>query len=119
MPSCPRCQTVIESTTIQCPSCGLTVKAHGHPGIPLHHSDRDGQSLCATCRYDADDTCNFPQRPHAQTCTLYRSQNADLEAELPPLPLGLQVSEWLRRHRGAVALAGLLLVSLVLVLVRN
>jgi hypothetical protein len=117
MLSCPRCQAAIESTTIQCPRCRLTLKAHGHPGIPLYRTD-GSESLCATCVYDADDSCNFPQRPHAETCTLYRSVNATEELALPPPSLVRQLSFWLRNHRGLVALGGLLLLSLALVLVR-
>ena len=117
MLSCPRCQAPIEPTTIQCPRCQLTLKAHGHPGIPLHHTDGE-QALCATCRYDADDSCNFPQRPDAQTCTLYRSVNA-AEAWAVPAPSAReQIGFWLRNHRGLVGIAGLLLLSLALVLVR-
>ena len=117
MLSCPRCQATIEPTTIQCPHCRLTLKAHGHPGIPLHRTEGDG-FLCGTCVYDADDSCNFPQRPHAQTCTLYRSVNAAAElAEITP-SAGEQIGFWLRNHRGLVGIAGLLLLSLTLVLVR-
>jgi hypothetical protein len=75
-------------------------------------------ALCATCLYDADDTCNFPQRPHAETCTLYRSVNAAAELALPAPSVGERVGFWLRNHRGAVAIAGLLLLSLAIVLVR-
>lgn len=118
MQSCPRCQTALESTAIQCPRCQLTLKAHGHPGIPLHRATAE-EFLCATCRYDADDTCNFPQRPQAKTCTLYRSVNAPLAlAPDPPSPVA-QVRQWLRGHRGLVALAGLLLISLLLVLAQQ
>ncbi|MGB5973021.1 MAG: hypothetical protein WBG38_06870 [Nodosilinea sp.] len=115
--SCPRCQATIEPATIQCPRCRLTLKAHGHPGISLHRTDGD-VALCATCLYDADDTCNFPQRPHAETCTLYRSLDAAQEPELPAPSLGQQTRFWLRNHRGLLGLLGLLLLSLVLVLVR-
>ncbi|MEO1069248.1 MAG: hypothetical protein AAFW95_09035 [Cyanobacteria bacterium J06638_6] len=117
MLSCPRCQAAIEPTTIHCPRCRLTLKAHGHPGIPLYRTD-GSESLCATCVYDADDSCNFPQRPHAETCTLYRSVNTTEELALPTPPLSSRLSFWLRNHRGLVALGGLLLLSLVLVLVR-
>lgn len=116
--SCPRCQTAIAPTALQCPSCGLPLKAHGHPGIPLHHSE-GSQSLCVTCRYDADNSCSFPQRPHAQTCTLYRSQQPDPTMELPSLSPGQHINLWLRRHRGLIALAGLLVVSLAWVLIQN
>ncbi len=117
MLSCPRCQATIEPTTIRCPRCQLTLKAHGHPGIPLHRTEGDGP-LCATCVYDADDTCNFPQRPHAETCTLYRSEKTAEELALPKPSLGQQVGFWLRNHRGLVGIVGLLLLSLALVLVR-
>jgi hypothetical protein len=117
MLSCPRCQATIEPTTIQCPRCQLTLKAHGHPGIPLHRTEVD-EPLCATCLYDADDSCNFPQRPHAQTCTLYRSVKAAEELTLPTPSPGRRMSFWLSNHRGLVAIGGLLPLSLVLVLVQ-
>lgn len=117
MLSCPRCQATIEPTTIQCPRCQLTLKAHGHPGMPLHRTEGD-QPLCVTCIYDADDSCNFPQRPQAQTCTLYRSVKAAEELPLLAPSPGQRVSFWLRNHRGLVGIAGLLLLSLTLVLVR-
>lgn len=117
MLSCPRCQATIESTTIQCPRCQLTLKAHGHPGMTLHRTEGD-QALCATCLYDADDTCNFPQRPHAETCTLYRSVKAAEALTMPGPPVGERIGFWLRNHRGLVGLVGLLLFSLALVLVR-
>ncbi len=113
---CPRCQATVESTTVQCPRCQLPLKAHGHPGIPLHRTEGNG-SLCATCLYDADDTCNFPQRPNAETCTLYRSVNADQKLALPAPSVGERVGFWLRNHRGFIGLAGLLLLSLAIVLV--
>ncbi|MBE9155500.1 hypothetical protein IQ265_01400 [Nodosilinea sp. LEGE 06152] len=116
MLSCPRCQATLEPTALQCPRCSLPLKAHGHPGIPLHRTEGD-EPLCATCLYDADDTCNFPQRPHAETCTLYRSIKAAEELAMPPLSLGEQIGFWLRNHRGVVGLLGLLLLSLVVVLV--
>lgn len=118
MQSCPRCQTPVESTAIQCPRCRLTLKAHGHPGIPLHRATGQ-ETLCATCCYDADDTCNFPQRPEAQTCTLYRSVNAPMALD-PDRPSPVtQMQQWLRQHRGLIALAGLILISLLLVLAQQ
>jgi len=118
MLSCPRCQASLEPTAIRCPRCQLTLKAHGHPGIPLHRAEGE-ESLCITCRYDADDTCNFPQRPHAQTCTLYRSLDQTLTADLSPLTTGERFGLWLRSHRSAVAIAGLLLISLLIVLLQR
>lgn len=117
MLSCPRCQAPIELTTIQCPRCQLTLKAHGHPGMTLHRTEGD-EALCATCRYDADDTCNFPQRPEATTCTLYRSVKPADDLAIPNHSIGERLGFWLRNHRGLVGLMGLLLLSLVLVLVR-
>lgn len=62
----------------------MPLKAFGHPGIPLHRAS-NGESLCQTCVYDADDTCNFPQRPHAKECTLYQNlETADLQVAQTP-----------------------------------
>lgn len=117
MLSCPRCQANIKPTAINCPRCRLALKAHGHPGMPLHRTEGD-EALCATCLYDADDSCNFPQRPHAETCTLYRSVKAAEDLAMPSLSVGQRVNFWLRNHRGLIGLAGLLLLSLAIVLVR-
>jgi hypothetical protein len=114
MLSCPRCQSAIEPTTIQCPRCQLTLKAHGHPGIPLHRAEA-GAVLCPTCCYEADDSCNFPQRPQAQTCTLYRSVQAERPEEPRRPTLAAQARGWLRNHRSLVGLLGLLLISFLLV----
>ncbi|NEO30160.1 MAG: hypothetical protein F6K36_06910 [Symploca sp. SIO3C6] len=70
MPNCPRCDHTISSNALSCPHCGIVLKAYGHPGITLHQALGE-KSLCESCSYHADDTCNFPQRPHAQECTLY------------------------------------------------
>jgi len=115
MPSCPRCQATVEPTAIQCPRCRLSLKAFGHPGIPLHRTEGE-ESLCMTCVYHADDTCNFPQRPDAQTCTLYRSVNAEPELEPVSFSVGQKIRFWVRGHTGLVALIALLLISMVLVL---
>jgi hypothetical protein len=73
MTTCPRCHQAVDAQAITCLHCGCVLKAHGHPGILLHRSE-SGQYLCSTCVYEADDTCNFPQRPYATECTLYRDQ---------------------------------------------
>ncbi|MBE9205020.1 zinc ribbon domain-containing protein [Nostoc sp. LEGE 06077] len=70
--SCPRCHQLVESQAITCPHCRTTLKAFGHPGIPLHRATGD-EYLCNSCTYHADDTCNFPQRPYAKECTLYQN----------------------------------------------
>lgn len=117
MPSCPRCQATLEATALQCPRCQIALKAHGHPGIPLHRAGV-GETLCPTCRYHADDSCNFPQRPQAQTCTLYRPLHNEVEDDLPPARReGL--GRWLRRYSGLGWLVGLVMLSLVLVLLQQ
>lgn len=80
MPICPRCEHSVKTTDLACGRCGLQLKAHGHPSIELHRTTA-GEVLCKTCAYDADDTCTFPQRPYAKTCTLYQSISAEAERE--------------------------------------
>ncbi len=78
MSTCPRCQQSVRPTDLTCGICGEVLKAHGHPGMPLHRAVA-GEFLCATCVYHADDSCSFPQRPQALSCTLYRnSQQAEV-----------------------------------------
>ncbi len=74
MPYCPCCHQPVKTEAIACSDCGTLLKAHGHPGIPLHYA-LGAAFLCESCRYDADDTCTFPQRPFARECTLYRDQS--------------------------------------------
>ncbi|MEM9117594.1 MAG: hypothetical protein AAGD09_06895 [Cyanobacteria bacterium P01_F01_bin.56] len=80
MPLCPRCEHQVKPTDLVCNRCHLQLKAHGHPSIELHQT-MTGEVLCQTCAYDADDTCTFPQRPRARTCTLYQSITAEAERE--------------------------------------
>ncbi|RZM82951.1 hypothetical protein [Leptolyngbya iicbica] len=80
MPLCPRCENPVKATDLICSRCRLHLKAHGHPSIELHQATKD-EVLCQTCAYHADDTCTFPQRPYAQTCTLYQSITAEAERE--------------------------------------
>ena len=80
MPLCPRCENQVKPTDLVCSRCGLQLKAHGHPSIELHQATTD-DVLCKSCAYDADDTCTFPQRPYAKTCTLYQSITAEAERE--------------------------------------
>ncbi|MDX2098656.1 MAG: zinc ribbon domain-containing protein, partial [Leptolyngbyaceae cyanobacterium bins.59] len=70
MPDCPRCHRPVKAQAITCPSCHMTLKAYGHPGIPLHRAVGP-EPLCQSCTYHLDDTCTFPQRPDAWECTLY------------------------------------------------
>jgi len=80
MPVCPRCDRTILDTDIKCPHCQLQLKAHGHPGMSLNRT-KDNRILCTTCTYDVDDSCNFPKRPHATSCTLY--QDIEQRASAP------------------------------------
>jgi preprotein translocase subunit SecF len=105
----------VDSQAIACPYCRTALKAHGHPGIPLYRATGN-ESLCDTCTYHADDTCNFPQRPHAQDCTLY-------ENRLQPKPqirhkpiVQISVNGWLRRNATWLVLVGLIVISLVIAL---
>lgn len=113
---CPRCHQSVSRQAIHCPHCGLTLKAHGHPGITLHRAT-DTASLCATCTYDADDTCNFPQRPHAQTCTLYHDVAEPLVQDvLPPAPLSVRLQRWLRRYGIWTIVMAIALISVAIAL---
>jgi hypothetical protein len=74
MPSCPRCQQFVATKAVNCSTCGLELKAHGHASIPLHRA-QGNQFLCTNCAYELDNSCTYPQRPHAQECSLYRDAN--------------------------------------------
>lgn len=74
MQNCPKCRQSVSSSAVTCPHCRTMLKAYGHPGITLHRAVGD-TPLCDSCTYHADDTCNFPQRPLAQECTLYDDMN--------------------------------------------
>jgi len=107
MPHCPRCRQTVDAQSIRCGYCGLTLKAFGHPGIPLHRA-AEGDSLCATCTYDLDDSCTFPQRPSARTCTLYRS----VDAQAPQVSLSVKYAQ--RRFSQLWLWLGLLAASLLI-----
>jgi hypothetical protein len=106
MAHCPRCRHLVEAQAINCGHCGLTLKAHGHPGIPLHRAT-GAVSLCTTCAYHADDSCTFPQRPIAQTCTLYQSLQ-------DPISVKPSKAAAPRRYRQFLPWLGLLGVSLLI-----
>ena len=80
MPTCPKCKQPVDSQAIACPKCNNQLKAFGHPGMPLYQSE-DDTSLCDRCTYDRDDSCNFPQRPHAKSCTLFHDATTPLVSE--------------------------------------
>lgn len=113
---CPRCHQSIDSQAVVCPYCRTAIKAFGHPGIPLHRVE--GTSfLCESCTYHADDTCNFPQRPYAQECTLYQDINKLSRSAKPQLNnFSWNLKSWLRRHQGLLLLVILLLISLAIAL---
>ena len=107
MAHCPRCQQIVGVQAVRCGRCGLVLKAYGHPGIPLHRATGE-TSICTTCAYDAYDYCTFPQRPLAQSCTLYQS----IEALQPAAPLRSKLSQ--RRYGQLWPWLSLLGVSLLI-----
>jgi hypothetical protein len=109
MPTCPRCRQTLTADAITCPQCRLVLKAHGHPGIPLHRASGDSY-LCDTCIYHFDDSCTFPQWPTAQTCTLYQ----DVNVPQPSLPI--YRIPWWRQYSSWLVLAVLIVVSLAIAL---
>ncbi|MEM7758976.1 MAG: zinc ribbon domain-containing protein [Cyanobacteria bacterium P01_A01_bin.40] len=118
MPSCPKCKQPVDPQIIICPQCNNPLKAFGHPGITLYQSE-DNSSLCDRCTYHLDDTCNFPQRPYAKSCTLFHDADQPLvEEEVQPLSqLGWRgFKNWLYRYRGLIAIAGLIIFSVALAL---
>jgi Double zinc ribbon len=110
MPTCPRCKQLVDAQAIACPTCRTTLKAYGHPGIPLYRATGE-EYLCATCIYHADDTCNYPQRPHAQECTLY--QNPQMQQQARPKPSQFSLALWVKRNAGWLILAGLAVIIVV------
>ena len=118
MPTCPKCQKPVDDRDINCPNCDNPLKAFGHPGIPLYQST-DGTSLCDRCAYHLDDSCNFPKRPHAKTCTLFRDADEPLVevVDIPASQLGWRgIKNNLYRYRGIIAIALLIIVSVMIAL---
>ncbi|HIK16071.1 MAG TPA: zinc ribbon domain-containing protein [Leptolyngbyaceae cyanobacterium M33_DOE_097] len=111
MPECPRCHQSVSTQAVTCPYCRTPLKAYGHPGIPLHRADKN-EYLCATCVYDDDNTCTFPQRPYAKECTLYCDRNRPVETK-PTYTRSFLLKSWLRRNSGWFLLAALILLSLL------
>ena len=114
MPSCPKCKQPVDSQAVICPHCKNTLKAFGHPGIPLYQS-RDDSFLCDRCTYHLDDTCNFPKRPYAKSCTLFHDAATPL-VEATNSVRKFELKNWLYRYRGIIAIAILILVSVALAL---
>lgn len=118
MPSCPRCQKPVDAQALNCPHCDNPLKAFGHPGMPLYQS-ADGKSLCDRCTYHLDDSCNFPKRPNAKTCTLFNDASTPVaeSANIPASQLGVSgVKNWLYRYRGIIAIALVIIVSIIITL---
>jgi hypothetical protein len=118
MSNCPRCNQAIDSQAVNCPNCNNSLKAFGHPGIPLYQT-KDEQFLCDRCIYEEDNSCNFPQRPYAKSCTLFHDRSVPLIEEIiiPPSRQGISgIKNWCWRNRGIIAIALLILVSVVLAL---
>lgn len=117
MITCPRCQHKVDSQALQCPYCFNIFKAYGHPGMTLHQAVT-GEFLCQTCLYHGDDSCNFPQRPYATSCTLYK--NSQIIAEkIPPLPLSRVFKNWCLRNKGLLLLLTLILGSIALAFINS
>lgn len=110
MLACPQCDRAILPRTITCPHCNLELKAHGHPGIDLHRA-AGSESLCATCAYDADDSCTFPKRPNALSCTLYQSVDAAPDLQ----PEEIYKIPWQRKNATRIALFVLIVLSLIVI----
>jgi Double zinc ribbon len=111
MQNCPHCHRTVDDRSLTCPSCGLALKAYGHPGIPLHRAIGD-ESLCPSCIYNADDTCTFPKRPYARDCTLYHNVNEPILNTAPTY----KPTPWFKRNPVWLIFLGLLAVSLFLAL---
>jgi hypothetical protein len=118
MSDCPRCHQPVKSDAVKCPACGTQLKAFGHPGIPLHQAFGT-ESLCKTCLYDADDTCNYPKRPYAKECTMYRDRTIPIVSTPTRYEQNSSPETWMRRNLFWLLLGGLLIVSLLLALARR
>ncbi len=112
---CPSCHHSVSSDALSCQKCQTPLKAFGHPGIPLHQADQD-TVLCTSCLYHQDDSCDFPQRPSATSCTLYQDQNIKLEP-IRTSKTSLSWRVWFYKNRGWLILGGLFLVCFVLVVI--
>ncbi len=113
---CPRCHQSIDAQAVACPYCRTSLKAFGHPGIPLHRAV-GSEYLCDSCTYHADDTCNFPQRPYALECTLYQDINQSHSAEQKPYTGSTaNIKSWIRRHQGLLMLLVILFISFLIAL---
>ncbi len=119
MPTCPKCQQLVDPQAVECPYCKEKLKAFGHPGIPLYRS-QDTEYLCSTCIYHEDDSCTFPQRPYARECTLYRDRwQTTVETTPDAYRRSQGMRGWLRRNQGLVALLAILLLVFLVTLLQG
>lgn len=123
MSECPTCHQPIDDQAVNCPYCRTPLKGFGHPGIPLHRSNSKDEYLCQSCIYHEDDTCNFPQRPYAKTCTLYHDKSQPLAIASPSADYSsgnalTQIQGWVRRHPAMLAIAAIAAISLLLAIGR-
>lgn len=118
MSTCPHCHQHIDAQAVSCPYCKATLKAFGHPGIPLHQAEKD-TFLCDSCTYHEDDTCTYPQRPYAKTCTLYQNRFERTKQEIVSpryQPGGTGIKAMLQKNQGVLLLLSLLAIALFLAL---
>jgi len=115
MLSCPHCEQQIAQEVVICPHCRKELKAFGHQGIPLHYAAQETY-LCDRCLYHRDDSCNFPQRPYAKTCTLYQDylQEFPCESEKKNNPsIITRVKYWISNHQRILLISLLLIISVI------
>ncbi|MEO1093791.1 MAG: zinc ribbon domain-containing protein [Cyanobacteria bacterium J06638_28] len=116
MPFCDRCKNPVKPADLVCPHCGLQLKAHGHPSIELYQTLGE-DVLCESCLYHQDDSCTFPQRPLAKSCTLYQSIHASREeADLPrpAMSSSFSASMFWQRYKVWVILGAIFGISFLL-----
>ena len=118
MTTCPQCDRNIRPEAIECPYCKNPLKAFGHQGIPIYQAT-DGSFLCDRCFYHQDDSCNYPQRPYAKSCTLFHDKEKPLVEEpkqvysSPKDPI-YAIKFWINQHRGLSILLILVAISVLL-----
>ena len=117
MTICPKCDRSVDPQAIKCPYCNNPLKAFGHPGIKLYQAEEDAY-LCDRCYYHHDDSCNYPQRPYAKTCTMFHDADEPLIDETPIYsPGGIKGFRlWCSRNRGLLIIFGLIVFSVLLVI---
>ncbi len=119
MAKCPKCNRNIQLEALECPYCKNQLKAFGHPGIPVYQASDDAW-LCDRCYYHEDDSCNYPQRPYAKSCTMFHDKEKPLvEEPVNPSPRGFSttIKFWIRRHQGLLIILILIAISILLAVI--